>query len=144
MPDSAVETRLAALFTLADTAFPGDALRNEPLPAEVPAGGLLQQMDGSPGVPQVILSPLGYAYDHEVSWEVTTRGGTPAARAAAADTARRALGAAVAANRTLDGLVDWMEVTWRQHDEIAIEGAEVMRGDTLAVTLSYTIDAPLT
>jgi len=55
MPDSAVETRLAALFALADGAFPGTALRNTEVPVSIPAEGLLSQFDGSPGTPEVLL-----------------------------------------------------------------------------------------
>ncbi len=99
------ETILAALHARL-SALPATALRGDVLPERVPAAGLLILRDGEPGEPEVTLSPLRYHYQHRAEIEAVVQG---AARDAAFDTLCASIGAAIAADRTLGGLCDWVE-----------------------------------
>ena len=95
---AALHARLSALSTA--------ALRGDVLPERVPAAGLLILRDGDPGEPEVTLSPLRYHYQHRAEIEAVVQG---AARDATFDTLCASIGAALAADRTLGGLCDWVE-----------------------------------
>jgi len=99
------ETILAALLARL-SALPATALRGEVLPERVPAEGLLILRDGEPGEPEVTLSPLRYHYQHRAEIEAVVQG---ADRDAVFDTLTASIGAALAADRTLGGLCDWIE-----------------------------------
>ena len=100
------ETILAALHARL-SALPASALRGDVLPERVPAAGLMILRDGEPGEPEVTLSPLRYHYQHRAEIEAVVQG---AARDAAFDTLCASISAALAADRTLGGLCDWIEV----------------------------------
>ncbi len=89
------ETILAALHSLLSV-----------LPERVPAEGLLILRDGEPGEPDVTLSPLTYHYRHRAEIEAVVQG---AARDTAFDMLTASIGAAIAGDRTLGGLCDWVE-----------------------------------
>ena len=93
------------LAVLAEIAGP-KVLRNEVLPERVSAAGVLILRDGDPGEPDVLLSPPEYVYEHRAELEVAMSGGTAAERDAAFDALLQAIGAAIAAERTLGGLCD--------------------------------------
>ena len=99
------ETILQALLAALQT-VPATVLRGEVLPERVPAEGLLILRDGKPGEPEVTLSPLAYHYQHRAEIEAVVQG---AARDTAFDTLTASIGTALAADRTLGGLCDWVE-----------------------------------
>src|SRR5690554_459551 len=101
MADSYMEQRLKALYSAINTAKPAGAtvLRNAILPARIPAGGLIIVRDGTPGEPEVLMSPPLYYYEHEAEVEIIVdRPGK--VREAVFDTLKQAVGAAIAADRT--------------------------------------------
>ena len=102
---SARETILAALHARLSL-LPATALRGEVLPERVPASGLLILRDGEPGEPEVTLSPLRHHYQHRAEIEAVVQGTD---RDTAFDTLTASIGAAIAADRTLGGLCDWVE-----------------------------------
>ena len=88
-------------------AFLPPSLRGDVLPERRPAEGLLILRDGEPGEPEVTLStPLAYHYQHRAEIEAVVQGDD---RDAAFDTLCASIGAALAADRTLGGLCDWVE-----------------------------------
>jgi hypothetical protein len=99
------ETILAALHARL-SALPSTALRGEVLPERVPAEGLLIRRDGEPGEPEVTLSPLAYHYQHRAEIEAVVQGTD---RDAAFDALTANIGVALAADRTLSGLCEWVE-----------------------------------
>ena len=111
--------------------------RNETLPSRIPAGGALILRDGDPGEPEVTLSPLTYHYQHraEVDLLVELESDT---RDAVFDALAQAVGAALAADRTLGGLCDWAEGLAPAPLALAIEGAESMKAATITVVLHYS------
>ena len=121
-------------------ALPAAALRGDVLPERVPAAGLLILRDGEPGEPEVTLSPLRYHYQHRAEIEAVVQG---AARDAAFDTLCASIGAALAADRTLAGLCDWVEAEAPRPVDLAVEGAANLKAAVIPVILHYSTAAPL-
>jgi hypothetical protein len=95
-------------------------LRGEVLPERVPPAGLLILRDGEPGEPEVTLPPLRFHYQHRAEIEAVVQG---AARDAAFDTLCASIGAAIATDRTLGGLCDWVEAEAPRSADLPVEGA---------------------
>ena len=133
------ETILTTLHTLLQT-LPAMMLRGEVLPERVPAAGLLILRDGEPGGPEVTLSPLRYHYQHRAEIEAVVQG---ANRDAAFDTLCASIGAAIAANRTLGGLCDWVEAEAPRPLDLPVEGAATLKAAVIPVILHYTTTDPL-
>jgi hypothetical protein len=133
------ETILAALFARLST-LPATALRGDVLPERVPAAGLLILRDGEPGEPEVTLSPLRYHYQHRAEIEAVVQG---ANRDNGFDTLCAGIGAAIAADRTLGGLCDWVEAEAPQPVDLAIEGAASLKVGVIPVILHFWTADPL-
>jgi hypothetical protein len=133
------ETILAALHTLLQT-LPATALRGDVLPERVPAAGLLILRDGEPGEPEVTLSPLRYQYQHRAEIEAVVQG---AARDTAFDTLCSSIGVAIAADRTLGGLCDWIEAEAPRPVDLPVEGAASIKAAVIPVILHYSTADPL-
>jgi hypothetical protein len=133
------ETVLSALHALLGT-LPATALRGEVLPERAPVAGLLILRDGDPGEPEVTLSPLRYHYRHRAEIEAVVQG---MARDAAFDTLCASIGAALAANRTLGGLCDWVEAEAPRPVDLAVEGAAGLKAAVIPIVLHYTTADPL-
>lgn len=137
------EQVLAALFERLRTISQATVRRNEPLPEKVPAGGLVVLRDGDPGDPEVLLSPLTYLWSHRAIIEAVVGGPTPSARDAALDDLLAAIGAALAADRTLGGLCDLIEAGAPEVAAVAVEGAAPFKGAAVPVSLVYATSDPL-
>ena len=133
------EAVLAALHARLST-LPATALRGDVLPERIPAEGLLILRDGEPGEPEVTLSPLAYHYQHRAEIEAVVQG---ADRDDAFDALCASIGVALAADRTLGGLCDWVEVEAPRPVDLAVEGAASLKAATIAVVLHYSTADPL-
>jgi len=133
------ETILAALHARL-SALPATALRGDVLPERVPAAGLLLLGGGEPGEPEVTLSPLRYHYQHRAEIEAAVQG---AARDAAFDTLAASIGAAIATDRTLGGLCDWVEAEAPRPVDLAVDGAASLKAAVIPVILHYSTADPL-
>jgi hypothetical protein len=116
--------------------------RNETLPTRIPARGVVILRDGDPGVPEVTLSPLAYHYEHRAEIDVVVDRPQPKADEVF-DELRRKIGMALADDRTLGGLCDWIEGEAPAPLALAIEGAESLKAATITVVLHYTAADPL-
>jgi hypothetical protein len=134
------ETILQALHALLQT-HPAPVLRGEVLPERVPAAGLLILRDGDPGEPSVTLSPLRYHYQHRAEVEAVVQ--TGAGRYAAFDALAAGVGTALAADRTLGGLCDWVEAEAPRPVDLAIDGAATLKAAIIPVVLHYASTDPL-
>ena len=134
--ETIVATLHARLLPLAAT-----VLRDEVLPERIPAPGLIILRDGEPGEPEVTLSPLRYHYQHRAELEVIVQAGT--GRASAFDALIAAIGAALAADRTLGGLCDWVEPEAPASVDLPVEGAAALKAAVITVVLHYTTTGPL-
>lgn len=118
-------------------AIPGDVtvMRNAVLPERIPDAGLLILRDGTPGAPEVTLSPALYHWQHRAELEVFLRGADLDDRF---DALTAAIGALLARDRTLGGICDWVEAEAPETADVPVEGASIIRAAVLIVTLHYT------
>jgi hypothetical protein len=133
------ETILAALHAQL-LALPATALRGNVLPERMPAQGLLILRDGEPGEPEVTLSPMRYHYEHRAEIEAVVQG---ADRDAVFDTLCASIGTALAADRTLGGLCDWVEAEAPRPVDLPVEGAANLKAAVIPVVLHYSASDPL-
>ncbi len=132
---SARETALAALHTLLATALAPAAkvLRNETVPQRLPASGLVVIRDGETVEETAILSPLAFAVEHRAEVEVV------ATDTATLDTLLVEIGAAITADRTLGGAVEWAQPGAADFQDVEFEGAAAARAALVPVTLWFTV-----
>jgi hypothetical protein len=133
------ETILAALHARL-SALPATALRCDVLPERAPSAGLLILRDGEPGEPEVTLSPLRYHYQHRAEIETVVQG---ASRDATFDTLCASIGTAIASDRTLGGLCDWVEAEAPRPVDLPVEGAASLKAAVIPVILHYSTSDPL-
>lgn len=133
------ETVLTALHARL-IALPAVALRGDVLPERVPPEGLLILRDGDPGEPEVTLSPVAYHYQHRAEIEAVVQG---ADRDAAFDALCATIGAAIAADRTLGGLCDWVEAEAPRPVDLPVEGAASLKAAVIPMILHYSTAGPL-
>ena len=134
------ETVLAALHARLQT-IAAPSLRGDVLPERIPATGLIILRDGNPGEPEVTLSPLSYFYQHRAELEVVIQAGS--GRDALFDALTADIGAALAADRTLGGLCDWVEAEAPEPVDLPIEGAAALKAAVITVVLHYATHDPL-
>jgi hypothetical protein len=134
------ETILAALHTRLQT-LATPVLRGDVLPERVTPTGLIILRDGKPGEPEVTLSPLTYFYEHRAELEVVIQAGT--GRDVLFDALTADIGAALAADRTLGGLCDWVEAEAPDPVDLPIEGAAALKAAVIIVVLHYATSDPL-
>ena len=135
------ETILAALHSRLQT-LAAPVLRGEVLPERIPATGLIILRDGKPGEPEVTLSPLTFFYEHHAELEVVIQAGT--GRDTLFDALTADIGTALAADRTLGGLCDWVEAEAPEPVDLPIEGAAALKAAVIVVVLHYASPDPLT
>jgi hypothetical protein len=134
------ETILAALHARLQT-LAAPVLRGDVLPERIPTTGLIILRDGKPGDPEVTLSPLTYFYEHRAELEVVIQAGT--GRDALFDALAASIGAALATDRTLGGLCDWVEAEAPEPVDLPIEGAAALKAAVIFVVLHYATSDPL-
>jgi hypothetical protein len=134
------ETILAALHTRLQT-LAAPVLRGDVLPERIPATGLIILRDGKPGEPEVTLSPLSYFYEHRVELEVVIQAGT--GRDALFDALAASIGSALATDRTLGGLCDWVEAEAPEPVDLPVEGAAALKAAVITIVLHYATSDPL-
>lgn len=134
------ETILSALETL--LAGTGARVeRNIPIPASVPAAGLIILRDGEPGEPEVTMSPLAYEYDHRAEIEVYVQ--KASGREAVLDGLKAAIGTLIAADRTLGGLCLWVEPVAPKVNALPLEGGASLLTAEIGARLVYLTTDPL-
>ena len=130
---TARETAITALLALLQT-LPGvTALRNAAWPERVPPSGLVVLRDVETVEEEVRLSPLAYGIDHRADVEVF------AVDEAQRDAIVAALAAAIGADRTLGGAVEWAEAGSPDYDTVAPEGSAAVAAATVPVRLMFTV-----
>jgi len=137
------EAILAALFETLRVNLTASVRRNEALPEKVSSTGLVIVRDGEPGEPEVLLSPVSYLWRHRAPLDVVVGGGSQAERDAALDSLLTAIGAALEQDRTLGGLVDYLEIGPPSFEVVPIEGAAPVKGAVVPVILHYETSSPL-
>lgn len=129
------DTVLAALAAALSTpAQPVE--RNLAVPVAIPDGGLVILHDGTPGTPDITLSPLRYHYQHRAELDVTLTSGQRSDALFDALVAR--IGGALAADRTLGGLCDWVEAEAPAPSQVSPDGGPPVKAATIIIVLHYS------
>jgi len=138
------ERVIMAVAALVKAALPkASHYRNEEKQRTIPAGGYVNVDDGDPGEPEVTLNPTTWVYEHAIPVEVAANKSTSATAEARLDTMLQAIGTAVAADRTLGGLCDYLMVQAAQTEGLTTEGAPVSRYALVTVVAVYGTTDPL-
>ena len=134
----------AALEALVTAALPSATVtRNQAKADEIPAGGAVDISDGDPGEPEVDLSPLVYNYSHPFGLLFGALQTASLTAGQALDAMQVAVGSAVEADRTLGGLVEWLETTAPDRGDLDIAGAESGAASEAAIIAYYSTPSPL-
>jgi len=137
--ESAIAALHARLLTSLAARSPAPTvLRNETAPQRLQPGGLVVLRDGDTVEETPILSPLSWQIEHRAEVEVTVAGATPAARTTLLDALLVDIAAAIAANRTLGGAVEWAQPVAPDFEDVEFEAAAAARAATLPVSLFFT------
>ena len=89
------------------------------------------------------LSPPRYHYEHRAELEVMVQGNASADRDTVFDTLISDIGTALAANRTLGGLCDWVEAEAPRPVDLPVEGGQALKAAVVPVVLHYVTADPL-
>jgi hypothetical protein len=138
------EAAIAALHGRLQTALASRhpaplVLRGETVPQRLPTGGLVVLRDGETVEETAILSPLTWAIEHRAAIEVTVAGATSAARSTLLDALLVAIAAAITADRTLGGMVEWAQPGAPDFEDVEVEGAAAARAASVPVALFFTV-----
>jgi hypothetical protein len=112
-------------------------------PEAIPAGGLVIIRAGDPGQPTVDLSPLAYNYEHVIPLEFAAYQSSSLTSEQVLDAMMAAVGAAVAANRTLSGTCDFLETQAANTADLETQGAVAARWGDAALVAAYNTQNPL-
>ncbi len=138
------EQVVEAIVALLVAALPAAKVeRNAAKPERIPPGGLVIVRDGDPGEPEVLLSPLTYLYTHRIALEIAARESGSQSREQALDAMLAAVGAAVAADRTLGGLCEFLEAEAPATADVEASGTQAVRWADAAILASYATIDPL-
>lgn len=138
------EQVIEAVAALVKEALPkATHYRNEVKQRTIPANGYVNVDDGDPGDPEVTLNPTTWIYEHELPVEVAANATRTVPAETRLDTMLQAIGAAVAADRTLGGLCDYLQVGAASTEPLTAEGAAVSRLAVVAITAVYGTTDPL-
>ncbi|WP_347270986.1 hypothetical protein [Rhizorhabdus histidinilytica] len=136
-----------AELALLKAALPGAEVKgldnDAAFPDRVPPNGLVILRAGNPGEAEVTLSPLTYHWEHRSPVEVAAYSSATATNSEALDAMLVAIGAAVVADRTLGGLVDWLDVEPASPEDLAATGAKPAKGEIIMLVASYATTNPL-
>ncbi|MGK7865208.1 hypothetical protein [Falsiroseomonas sp. E2-1-a4] len=128
---TALQNRLALSLALRNP--PPKLLRNETVPQRLPPCGLVVLRDGETVEETPILSPLSWQIEHRAVVEVVAASTTPL------DALLVEIGAAITADRTLGGTVEWAQPGAPSFDDVETEGAATARAAAIPVTLVFTV-----
>ena len=138
---------LQALKVLVQAALPGATVKgldaDAAKPERIPPGGMVIVRSGDPGPAAVDLSPLAYNYDHAIPVEVSAYQSSARTTNEVIDDMLTQIGAAIAADRTLGGLCNWLDADAPVIDDVTADGSPAGAGADLVVTASYVTSNPL-
>lgn len=143
MPSKSEQVLLALQARLV-AGLPGvKVLRNSSVPEIIPAEGLVILHDGDPGDCEFLFSPPCYFYEHRAEVDVIVEAAIPATRDATFDRIKTAIAAALAADRTLGGLCDYVLGEAPAPAELPVDGGSGLKAATIGVILQYDTPDPL-
>lgn len=145
MAESTSEAVLQALLAALRAELPAcvGLDRNAVLPQRIPPEGWVCLRDGDPGNPDFLFSPPVYVYQHVAEVDVVVDRATSEARDRIFDGIKQAVGRAIAADRTLGGLCDYVIGEAPVPADVPIEGGDALKAATIGIVLHYGSADPL-
>ena len=137
------EEALAGLFGRLQTIPQATVKPNEALPLAVPSAGLIIVRDGDPGEPDITLNPVHLYYRHQAEIEAFVTPLVGGGGEALLDTLIEAVADALAADRSLGGLVENMSLDAPSIETLVIEGAAPILAARVPVVIEYLVSDPL-
>lgn len=138
------ENAIGALFAVLGQLSLGTMVkRNAALPERIAEHAMAILRDGEMGEPEVSLSPLTYHWQHQVAIELFVADPDAAVRDARMDGLLVELAVLIEADRTLAGVVEYVEIGQPKFDELAPEGTSGIKACLLPVLLHYSSAGPL-
>lgn len=137
------EQVLSALFARLQTIAGASVLRNEVLPHTVPAGGLVIMRDGEPGEPDVTLNPRTEYFSHSVEIEAFVTQPASGSGEADLDDLLSAVAAALAPDRSLGGLAEYIFMQPAIVAPFVTDGAVPVLAASAALVVEYLVSDPL-
>lgn len=139
---------LTAVKDLVQAALPGADVRgmntDEAKPERVGPTGMVIVRSGDPGTPDIDLSPPLYNYEHSIPVEVAAFKSGALTAQAAMDAMMVAIGEAIEADRTLGGLVDYLDAEMPTDGETDTRGAQPVGWADFTLVATYSTTNPLT
>lgn len=133
------ETALVALLARIAVAVPAlSVMRNETAAPTLRSPGAVCLFDGEAVEETPILSPLAYIVRWRADVEFHFKASTAAARATGLDALLVPICAALAADRTLGGAVEWLDIGAVQLDTAGAEGGEDVGAALLPIEMQWT------
>ncbi|MEQ1788831.1 MAG: hypothetical protein ABL857_00155 [Rickettsiales bacterium] len=117
--------------------------RNLDKPQTIPTGGIMVLRDGAGDEPEILLSPLTYIYEHLLGLEVLVQNADSSTRSNLLDGLLVNIGSIINANRTLDGLAEWVEAKAPDFNDDPIEGAATIRSANVQIMVRFFTTDPL-
>ncbi|NBB37645.1 hypothetical protein [Sphingobium yanoikuyae] len=111
-------------------------------PRRIDPHGTVWLRDGEPGEPDIDLSPPTYHYNHVVPVEIAAYLSSEPLRLVL-DRMAGKIGAAVAADRSLGGLVSYLDVTALELVNINVTGGQTQKGGMFNIIATYSTHNPL-
>ena len=138
------ENAIAALFAvLGELSLGANVKRNAALPERVSDQAMAILRDGEMGEPEVSLSPLTYHWQHQVAIELFVADPDASARDARMDGLLVELAALIELDRTLGGVIEYVEIGPPKFDALAPDGTSGIKACLLPVVLHYSSAGPL-
>lgn len=142
MPSRSEQVLLALFAALAPVGTKVE--RNKGLGVSIPtvAGSSVVVLhDGEPGEPEETFSPHTYHFEHQAEIDIFVAGEDTDA---AFDDLKVAVGTVLTADRTLGGLVDWVEPMAPKSGDLPELGGPPIKAATITVVLHYASASTLT
>lgn len=138
------ENAIGALFAVLGQLSLGTTVkRNAALPERIADHAMAILRDGEMGEPEVSLSPLTYHWQHLVAIELFVADPDASTRDSRMDGLLTELASLIEADRTLAGVVEYVEIGQPKFDELAPEGTSGIKACLLPVVLHYSSAGPL-
>ena len=115
--------------------------RNSPLPEELDGLSLAVLHDGDPGEPEVTMSPLTYHFQHRAELDLFAQG---IDRQTEFNRLKIAVADTLDLDRTLGGLVDWVEPMAPNVNDLPLAGAGTIKAASVPIILHFATTNPLT
>lgn len=112
-------------------------------PVRIGPGGTAIMRDGDPGEPSIDLSPPMYHFDHSIPVELLSTDSPNVSTRERLDAMAAAIGSEVAADPTLGGLCNHLDVTALEVTDLTVLGGASQIGGQFEILASYSISSPL-